>query len=134
MTLDFTCEGECKVQQFGHVREMIESFPEDIGQKTSLTPASNHLYKKGEGLLSCDKNREVFHSIVAKVLYVSTRSCPDIILTVSVLCSLVRELTTSNKENLVRLLNYLNGTEELHLTLRYDGFSLARWHIDSSFA
>ena len=40
----------------------------------------------------------------------------------------------SDRKKLIRLLEYLNGTKELHLTLRYDGLSIARWHIDSAFA
>ena len=118
---------------FDYVSDMISSFPEDIGEKTALTPASNHLYKKGEGLLLCDGEKEVFHSIVAKGLYVSTRSRPDIIPTVSVISGCVRDLRTSDKEKLVQLLKYLNGTRELPLTLRYEGMSLAWWQIDSSF-
>ena len=53
---------------------MIESYSENIGEKTGLTPASNNLYDKGEGLLLSDGERENFHSTVAKALYVATRS------------------------------------------------------------
>lgn len=120
MELYFSSEGECKVKQFNHVRNMIENFSEKIGKKVSLTPASNHLYNRGEGLLLSENEKEIFHSTVAKVLYVSTRSRPDIIPTVSG----VQEPTTNNdKEKLVRLLQYLNVTRKLHLTLRYDGLS-----------
>ena len=48
VVLDFSVEGECKVQQFSHVDDMIESFPEEIGSKISLTLASSLLYDKGE--------------------------------------------------------------------------------------
>lgn len=106
---------------------------ENIGEKTALTPASNHLYDKGEGLLLNDGERESFHSTVAKALYVSTCSWPDIFPTVSVLSSRVHNPTTSNKGKLVQILQYLNRTRKLHLALRYNGLSLARWHIDSSF-
>ena len=85
MTLDFSVEGECQVKQFEHVRDMIESFPDEIGKSTVLTPASNHLYEKGEGLLLNDEMREVYHSIAAKGIFVGSRSRPDIKPTVSVL-------------------------------------------------
>lgn len=134
MVLDFSCEGVCHVKQYDHVSDMIENYNVKIGDKTALTPAFNHLFEKGEGLLLCDAEREAFHSTVAKALYISTRSWPDIIPTVLVLSGRVREPTTSDKEKLVSLLKYLNGTGDLHLTLRYDGMSIARWHIDSSFA
>ena len=126
MELDFSEEGVCHVKQFEHVSEMIKSFDVDIGPKTALTPASNHLFDKGEGLLLSKVERESFHSTVAKGLYISTRLRPDIIPTILLLCSRVKEPNTSDKEKLIRLLKYLNGTRELHLTLRYDGLSIAR--------
>ena len=85
MTLDFTCEGVCKIKQYEHVSDMILNFSEEIGEKTALTLASNHLLEKGEGGLVNNEDREMFHSTVAKGLFVSTRSRPDIIPTVSVL-------------------------------------------------
>ena len=30
-------------------------------------------------------------------------------------------------------MNYLNGTQELHLLIRYDGMSIVNWHADASF-
>ena len=33
-----------------------------------------------------------------------------------------------------RLVKYLDSTRDLHLILRYDGLSLARWYVDASFA
>ena len=134
MVLDFSCEGACHVKQYDHDSDMIANYDVKIGDKSALTPASNHLFEKGEGLLLFDAEREAFHSTVARALYISTRSRPDIIPTVSVLSGRVREPTTSDKEKLVRLLKYPNGTSDLCLTLRYNGMSIARWHIDSSFA
>ena len=117
MTLDFSVEGECKVQQFDHVSDMIESFSEEIGSKVSLTRASSHLYEKGEDLLLSEHQKVVYHSITAKGIFVSLRSRLDIIPTVSVLSGRVREPTTSDREKLKRLLKYLNGTLDLYLTL-----------------
>ena len=134
MELDFSEDGVCKVKQFGHIEDMISMYADEIGEKIAQTPASNHLFERGEGRLLSDPERESFHSTVAKGLHVSTRSRPDIIPTISVLCGRVKEPNISDKDKLIRLLKYLNGTKKLHLTLRYDGLSLARWHIDSSFA
>ena len=96
---------------------MIESFSEEISSKVSLTPASSHLYEKGEDLLLSENQKEVYHSITAKGIFVSSRSRLDIIPTVSVLSGRVREPTTSDWEKLKRLLKYLNGTRDLYLTL-----------------
>ena len=83
---------------------MILNYEVDIGDKVASTPASNHLFERGEGRLLCDTKRESFHSTVAKGLYISKRSQPDIIPTVSLLCGRVKEPNISDKEKLVRLL------------------------------
>ena len=31
------------------------------------------------------------------------------------------------------MVRYLKFTQELHLLLRYDGYEIARWHVDSAF-
>lgn len=85
MTLDFLTDGECKVKQFEHIDNMIKSFPEELGKNKVKTPSSNHLYEGGEGLLLTNEKREVFHSIVAKGIFVGGQSRPEIIPTVSVL-------------------------------------------------
>ena len=102
--------------------------------KNQITPASNTLYDKGEGGLLCKDKKELFHSRVAKGLFISTRSRSGIIPTASILSSRVREPNNLDRKKLIQLLEYLNGSRELHLTLRYDGLSIARWHIDSAFA
>ena len=85
MTLDFSSKGVCKIKQFDHVSEMISGYEKEINEKIALTPASNHLYEKEEGGLLNNKEKELFRSTVAKGLFISTRSRPDIIPTVSVL-------------------------------------------------
>ena len=102
------------MKQFEHVRDMISNYEKEIGEKTALTPSSNHLYDKGEGGLLGKDDKGLFHSTVAKGLFVSTRSRPDIIPTLAVLSGRVREPNVSDREKLIRLLKYLNDTRELH--------------------
>ena len=33
-----------------------------------------------------------------------------------------------------RLVRYLRSTKDLHLVLRYDGLSIAKWHVDAAYA
>ena len=91
MTLDFSVKGECRVQQFGHVEDMIRDFPEETGTSVALTLASNYLYEEGGDLLLSTEKKEIFHRITAKGIFVSSRSWPDITPTVSVLSGRVRE-------------------------------------------
>ena len=134
MTLDFSVKGECHVLQGAHIEDIMSAFPEKLDGAKVLTPASNALFKRGTGKFLSVEEREVFHSIVVKCLYVSNRSRTDISPTVSILCGRVRDANRNDWEKLRRLVKYLISTKELHLMFWYDCLSLARWHVDASFA
>ena len=83
----------------------------------------------------CCEERETFHSVTVKCLFVSGRSRPDIVPTISYLSGRVRE-GVANKNDWVkcrRLVKYLDSTRDIHLILLYDGLSLAWWYVDASF-
>ena len=135
MTLDFTIKGECHVLQEDHIRDIISSWPEDFkGNDSVLTPCSSNLFKVGRGGLLNKSLKEIFHLTVAKSLFVSNCSRPDILPTVSVLCSRVKNPNKDDWAKARRLVHYLRKTLNLHLVLRYDGARIARWHVDASFA
>ena len=133
MTLDFSTKGERHVLQDMHIKDILKMFPEKLGAMVARTPASDDLFKRGPGKLLSAEDREVFHSIVAKCLYVSNRSRPDISPTVSILCGRVRDANKNDWEKLHRLLKYLSCTKKLHLIFCYDWLSLVIWHVDASF-
>ena len=89
-----------------------------------LTPASKTLFEKEDDLLLSPEQREIFHSTVAKGLFMGCRSRPDITPTISVLSSQVREPNTDGWKKVNRLVRYLDPTRHLHLILHYDGLSL----------
>ena len=134
MTLDFSKKGEVHVTQIDHIDEMIEEFPDDLGNGSAATPATNSLFEKGEGKPIDSGRKEIFHRITAKGLFISNRSRPDIMPTVSVLCGRVRDPNKNDWDKCKRLVKYLKNTKDLHLVLRYDGCAIARWHVDASFA
>ena len=51
MTFDFSKPGEVHVIQKDHVMDIIRSWPENLKGKTSLTPVSDDLFKRGHGRL-----------------------------------------------------------------------------------
>jgi hypothetical protein len=76
-----------------------------------VTPAKKDLFEIDESSKRLPKvESEVFHSVVAKLLYVALRARPDILLPVSFLCTRVAISTTQDQLKLLRLLEYLNGT------------------------
>ena len=70
---------------------MINEWPGANKMKVALTPASKTLFKRREGGLLNNEDRELFHRIVAKGLFIVCRSRPDLTTTISVLAGRVRE-------------------------------------------
>lgn len=81
----------------------------------------------------CDSERELFHSVVAKDLFVGCRSRPDIVPTISVLSSRLREPSKDDWRKCGRLVKHLKCIDNLHLILHYDGLAITRWHVDASY-
>ena len=73
--------------------------------------------------------------MVAKGLFITKRSRPDIGLTVSVLSSRVRTPNKDDWRKVRRLCDYLKSTRDLYLILRIDGeVPILKWSVDASFA
>ena len=71
---------------------IVSAWSEDLNQvKRVLTPASNDRLKGGTARLLSREDREVFHSIVAKCLFISTRARPNIASTSSFLSGRVQK-------------------------------------------
>ena len=125
MKIDFKVEpGKCHIIQKDYVEEIVSAWPEEIkGKDTVLTPAANDLYKRGEGGLLNKEKKEIFHTVVAKCLFVAKRSRPDILPTVSLLSGRVREPNKDDWGKARRLIQYLNAMMDLHLVLHFDKHS-----------
>ena len=69
LTLDYSIWGRVKISMYKYVKKLVEEAPEDMTGVTK-TPAGNHLFTTNP---DCDKLSEkmvqVFHHIVAKLLY-----------------------------------------------------------------
>jgi hypothetical protein len=75
---------------------------------------------------------EWFHSNVAKCLYLSKRTRPDIILTVGFLTTRVTCSTEQDMDKLVQLLRYISGTKEKGLTLSSQQRMVVTGSVDAS--
>ena len=84
MTLDYSTPGSVKIDMRDCVKEMIEEFPQDLKGKAT-TPANDHLFDSSKGQKLGEMKKDVFHSTVAKSLFLTMRSRPDIRLTVAFL-------------------------------------------------
>ena len=80
------------MRQDRHVQDLIDSWPEKFKDMDKVaTPSALDLFDKGSGALLTKDKREIFHSVIAKGIFVCTRSRPDGLPTVGVLSGRVRE-------------------------------------------
>ena len=87
---------------------------------TSETPASCDLFSAGSGEVLNKEKREDFHTFVVKGLFAVKRARPDIQPTIAVLTTQVQEPTDGDWKKLIRLIKYLNRTQDMLLTLAAD--------------
>lgn len=100
---------------------------------TASTPSQSDLFDTPVSPFLDRDERERFHSMVAKLLFVAKRTRPDILLTVSHLSSRVAEPTEDDSAKLTRLLKYLNGTSEYLLYFDSSAEISIEGLIDASF-
>ena len=119
---------------------MTEYIEEAIADGTTLdgvanTPATRDLFEINETCpLLTKAKHDGFHSIVAKLLFVSKRSRLDIQLAQAFLCTRVSNSTEQDWEKLRRLLKYLKRTINLHRIIGADDFSVMKTWVDASYA
>ena len=102
MLLDFLYQGKVKIKMDEYVQRMIDDFPIKFDEDTTQeTPAGNDLLDTGRGEELDNEKREIFHSFVAKGLFLSKRARIDIHPTVSVLSTRVQRPNDSDWKKLI---------------------------------
>ena len=117
MTLDYSTEGEVKVDMVDYVKEMVSEFPEELKKIRSAYPANGHLFDTNKGSKLDDLRADIFHAVVAKALFLTMRARPDIRLTVAFLCTRVKEPTSFDWGKLSKMMAFLQETKNDSLTL-----------------
>ncbi|CAJ1943974.1 unnamed protein product, partial [Cylindrotheca closterium] len=135
MSLDFSVKGKLKIRMDFYVKNMLEAFPVKFNKDAKQeTPAGNDLLEAGKGKLLNAEYRQIFHTTVARGLYVSKRARLDIHPTITILALRVREPTESDWKKCVRMMRYLFCTLLYHLTLSAESLRVMKWMINASFA
>jgi hypothetical protein len=95
--------------------------------RTVPTPARKILFEVDESATRLDTAEAMtFHSVVAKLLYVSTRARMDLLLAISFLSTRVSKSTVQDRAKLKRVLEYISGTMEQSYTLGADNIGKLR--------
>jgi hypothetical protein len=117
-----------------HLEECFEIFGEEI-KPIFATPASHNLFDVDENAQLLDKkSSEIFHRIVAKLLFVCKRSRLDVQLPIAFLCSRVSCSTTQDWLKLKRLLGYLKRTVDMPRIISGCNFDALYTYVDASYA
>ena len=101
---------EIEIEMKDQIREALDWFEETIYEKPT-TPANNNLFNVQKDTIELNQEKsDLFHSIVAKLLYICKRARPDVETTVAYLCTRVSKSTTDDWVKLRRVLGYLQKT------------------------
>jgi hypothetical protein len=108
MNLDFSQENKVIIRMQEYIQELLSKVPEDMGGVAS-SPGAGHLFLiNGHNPEFLDKETaDLFHTIVAKLLFLSKRACPDIQLAVSFLCTRVKRPDADDYKKLCQVIKYL---------------------------
>ena len=86
------------------------------------------------GTTTPDDLRERFHSITAKLLYLSKRTRPDILTAVAFLTKRVLKRQRDDYDKLIRTIQYIRGTQHMGITFEVHEPIHVTAYIDASFA
>ena len=130
MNLDFRIAGQVKISMDGYVQDTLS---ECKVKGRASSPAPIHLYEIRESAVALDEEKKkVFHSRVAKLLYLAKRARPDILQAVAFLATRVSCSTADDWSKLERCMKYINGTTSLGLILNPSSLSISAY-VDAAY-
>jgi hypothetical protein len=134
MTLDYSKNGKVKIIMDEYINKILEHVPSDM-DGISPTPAGNYLFNvNNTNPVHLNKDEaELFHHVVAQLLFLCKRARPDIQTAVSFLCTRVQAPDCDDYKKLARVIKYLRGTTDMPLTLEADNTRIMRWWVDASY-
>ena len=116
-----------------YVKKMIEDFPEEI-TKSATTATVEFIFKTSDNpTVLTERQKETFHTFVAKGLCACKRARPDIQTATPFLTTRVTEPDTDDWKKMCRMMMYLKGTQDLVLKLSADNSRILKWHVDASY-
>lgn len=120
------------VKMSGYIADLINDY--NILNKVT-TPANNNLFSEIKPELLSVEESKTLHTIVAKLLYLATRVRFEIMLAVNYLTTRVNKFTKGDWDKAKRVLEYLNGTQDIGLTLCIgkQGPSAVHLYSDASY-
>ncbi len=119
-----------EVSMKSYIEDILSFYGKEVN--TCITPAKVKLFEPGNSEQRVDA--VIFHSVVAKLLYLGKRGRPDILLPVQFLCTRVKGPTMEDQRKLERVLGYLKLTKAWRRVFNDSQFDKVETYIDASFA
>ena len=105
MLLNYEVNGEVTIDMKKYVYDMLTDFPVQFRkEQTATTPASDKIFSTGVGKPIDSKRQEMFHTFLAKGLFLSKRARPDI---QQAIVDLATRVLTPNEDNWQKLLRLM---------------------------
>ena len=132
MKIDYRKKGKVTFSMEEYVDKLLKDAPYDM-QGIARTPAAVHLFNINDGANKLPEEKaQLFHHVVAQLLYLCRRSRQDIQTAVAFLCTRVKNPDEDDYKKLSRVMQYLRGMKEMSLTI--EPSNSPRWWVDSSYA
>eukprot|EP00957_Ditylum_brightwellii_P151119 11506975-Ditylum_brightwellii.AAC.1 len=94
-----------------YINKLLDDLPDENGGE-AVTPAANHLFEVNEDAEKLGKeNAELFHHIVAKLIFLYKRARLDLQTSVAFLSTRVKALDIDDKKKMQHALRYLRATK-----------------------
>ena len=131
MIMNFQRPGVVTVANPGYISDLVKEY----GESTPMsTPTDENLFHVRESALLSVSDAKKFCTFVAKLLYLSKRTRPDILTLAAFLTTRVQSPTEDDRAKLHRGMGYIIGTTGLSLTLEVEGPIRVIAYVDASFA
>ena len=123
VTIHYNLPGKVAFTMFEYLEDIIIEAPEDLKPGRCVHPCNGNLFKIKEDSPLLDPERaDSFHRLVARLLFTSKRTRPDI------------QVTVEDYQKLGKLIGYVKETIDLPLILGSDGSETLTWNVYASYA
>jgi hypothetical protein len=134
MKIRYSEKGVAIITMRQYLEEALAECNMDI-KCAATTPALKDLFDVDDKAPRLNKAEgEVFHSVCAKLLYVSLRAREDMLLSIAFLCTRVAKSTQQDQTKLKRVLQYIMGSLDDEYILGADDMGKMRSWVDAAFA
>ena len=133
MWLNYITNGKVWIIITKHIKGILESVAKGMNS-TAKTSSANHLFTVQEdgGTLTLVQ-ADLFQTIVAKILFISFRSYPDLNTELVFVTMPVRNPEEDNYKKLTQTISYTRATQGMELTLDAESMDAIWWWIDATY-